>query len=116
MVLELTMTGPDNQTVTFAASASKLALENDIVVSYPTFAIGAAAIAACLILTLYGMVMTMKRVKLIKKKKLKLWEGKDEKNKKKALFNSLIIFSLGNVKINDFVINLLFLLLFNNFS
>ena len=72
MVLELTMTGPDNQTVTFAASASKLALENDIVVSYPAFAIGAATIAACLILTLYGMVMTMKRVKLIKKKKLKL--------------------------------------------
>ena len=66
------MVGSNNESVTFAATTSKLALENDILVSYPALAIGAASITACLILTLYGMVMTMKRVKLIKKKKLKL--------------------------------------------
>lgn len=66
------MVGPENQNITFAALTNKLSLQNDIIISYPAFAIGAASLAACLILTLYGMVMTMKRVKLIKKKKLKL--------------------------------------------
>lgn len=33
---------------------------------------GSASLVSCLIMTLFGMVMTMKRVKLIKKKKLKL--------------------------------------------
>lgn len=72
VVLELIMAGPEGQTITFAALTNKLSLQNDILVSYPAFVIGAASLVACLILTLYGMVMTMKRVKLIRKKKLRL--------------------------------------------
>lgn len=66
------MVGPEDQKVTFAAVTVKLSLQDDLIVSYPAFAIGGATLTASLALTLYGMVITMKRVKLIRKKKLKL--------------------------------------------
>lgn len=62
----------NNKTIKFAVSTNKLSLENPDVINYTSLGIGIAAVVACLIMTLYGMVMTMKRVKLIKKKKLKL--------------------------------------------
>lgn len=72
IVLGIRLSGPKNHVVTFSVPTNKLALQNDMIVNYPSLGIGAVCIAVCLILTLYNMVMTMKRVKLIKKKKLKL--------------------------------------------
>lgn len=66
------MAGPNDQKVTFAVVTNKLSLEDDRIISYSAFAIGGTSLVACLILTLYGMVMTMKRVKLIRKKKIQL--------------------------------------------
>lgn len=49
-----------------------MTLQNDNLVSYPAIGFGVTCMVSCLVMTLHGMIMTMKHVKLIKKKKLKL--------------------------------------------